>query len=321
MLQIGDQIGPYVLVKKFGQGGFGSFWLAELGGAHNSTLVALNIFPKDAVSLEAMERESGVWKHAGSHPNLLPILEANIYDNQVVIASQFAPDDTLESWLEKHGGKAPSIESVLKIASDLLLVLEHLHTHNIVHRDLKPSNILLSGNTIKLIDFGISRVLKSTDSTSRMLGTPAYMPPEAWEGRVSQRSDIWSVGVILHQLVTGQLPFPAVDTMGLIEAILTHSPAPLPPSIPPSLRRIITVALAKDPSQRYQSASEMLEALRALKSSDYELPSDKTDDIKVAINGCIEEIDLTREEIARDQDVIDRLKLETREILARLSAE
>src|SRR4029079_1070965 len=107
-----------------------------------------------------------------------------------------------------HGGAAPSIDKAVRMTSGILAGLEHLHTKRIVHRDLKPANILLQGETPRLADFGIARVLKSTAHTGSIAGTPCYMAPEAFDGDRSEQSDMWSTGVILYRLLSGRLPFP-----------------------------------------------------------------------------------------------------------------
>src|SRR5262249_22312245 len=131
----------------------------------------------------------------------------------------------------------------------------------IIHRDLKPANILLQGVTPRIADFGISRVFKSTSQSAVMAGTPAYMAPEAFSRRRNEQTDLWSVGVILHQILAGRLPFVGQDMAEIMGAILTEEPETLPASVPAWLRQAIAKALKKNPAERYQSAREMLKAL------------------------------------------------------------
>ncbi len=145
----------------------------------------------------------------------------------------------------------------------MLLGLEHLHSKNIIHRDLKPDNILLQGETPRLADFGIARVLKTTSPYSTMIaGAPAYMAPEAYRGRRSEQTDLWAVGVILYQLLAGFLPFAREDQVSTMYAVLNDKPAPLTSSVPDFLRSVVTKSLAKEPEQRYRSAREMREAVQ-----------------------------------------------------------
>lgn len=262
MLRAGDQIGPYTLISKLGRGAFGVVWLTERRTTITTTTAALKVPLDDDVDLETIRQEANLWVRASGHPNVLPIIEANVYDDQVVIASEYAPDGSLEAWLKQNGGKSPSIEAAVDIVSGILTGLEHLHSRNIIHRDLKPANILFQGSTPRLADFGISRVLKSTSQSSIVAGTPTYMAPEAFDGKRNEQTDIWSAGVIFYQLLAGRLPFPQADITSLVGAILSRNPEPLPIFVPSPLHEVIARALAKDPRQRYKSAAEMRADLR-----------------------------------------------------------
>ncbi len=271
-----EQIGPYTLIRQLGRGGFGVVWLAERRGALATTKVALKLLIDDEPDLKAIQQESQLWASVGGHPNVLPIIEADIYDGQVVIASEYAPDGSLDGWVKDRGGAAPSLESAISITIGILAGLEHLHNKKIIHRDLKPANILLQGETPRLADFGLARVLKSSAHSGGIAGTPAYMSPEAFDGKRSEQSDLWSVGVIFYQLISGTLPFPAKDTVTLLRSIIMSEPIPLSPSIPEPLRQIVNYSLRKEPQTRYSSAAEMRAALRtatALISGLNSLPS------------------------------------------------
>ena len=262
MLSKGNQIGPYTLVSKIGKGGFGEVWLAERRSAIATTKVALKIPLEAEIDLNSIKQEADLWIEASGHPNVLPIVEANIYNDQVIIASEYVSDGSLEDWLRKHNNIAPSVEAATEMILGILSGLEHLHSRQIIHRDLKPANLLLQGETPRLADFGISRILKSTSQSATVAGTPVYMAPEAFDGKRNEQTDIWSVGVIFYQLLSGQLPFPYTDMASLIGSIMTKNPAPLPPVVPQQIRQIIDKSLNKDPSQRYRSATEMKTDLR-----------------------------------------------------------
>lgn len=267
MAKSGDKIGPYVLVSKLGRGAFGVVWLAEKRTAITTTKVAIKIPNDEDVDLEAVKHEATLWVHASGHPNVLPLIDADIYDEQVIIVSEYAPDGSLSKWLEEHHGKAPSVESAIEMTHGILAGLEHLHARGIIHRDLKPDNILLQGSTPRLADFGIARILKTTSKSTIATGTPSYMPPEAFDGKRSEQTDVWSAGVIFYQLLSGHLPFPQTEMTALVGAIITREPEPLPPSVPLQLQKIIGQALEKDPHLRYESAGEMREALRRASQS------------------------------------------------------
>jgi len=156
------------------------------------------------------------------------------------------------------------VERAVETTIQILDGLEFLHSRNIIHRDLKPANILLQGNTPRLADFGISRALTTTatSQSNNISGTFAYMPPEAFDGKRSVQTDIWSVGVNLYRFLTGKLPFSQKEVTSLIASIMTSNFELLPDEIPQNLQNVIARALAKLPENRYKTASEMREDLR-----------------------------------------------------------
>lgn len=262
MFRAGDRIGPYILISQIGRGGLGVVWLAEIRTTITTTSVAVKMPLDEDIELDTIRQEANLWVHASGHPNVLPIIEANVYDGQVVIVSEYAPDGSLDAWLRRYGGAAPSIETAAEMASGILAGLEHLHSRHIIHRDLKPQNLLIQGQTPRLADFGISRILKSTSQSGIVAGTPVYMAPEAFDGKRNEQTDIWSVGVMFYEMLAGNLPFPQTDLTSLVGAILTRNPDPLPTSVPGPLQETISRSLARDLTQRYKSATEMRAALR-----------------------------------------------------------
>ena len=119
-----ERIGPYQLISKLGKGAFGQVWLARNVSALAAREVALKIPLDDDVDLDTIRQEAAIWIAASGHTNVLPIIEANLYDGQVVIASEYAPDGSLEQWLKRHGGRAPSVEAALEMARGVLAGLE-----------------------------------------------------------------------------------------------------------------------------------------------------------------------------------------------------
>ncbi|HEY0323046.1 MAG TPA: protein kinase [Pyrinomonadaceae bacterium] len=268
MAQSQDKIGSYTLINKIGSGGFGVVWLAEKRTSIATTRFALKLARNEDVDIEVFKQEAAIWAHVSGHPNVLPIIEADIYDGQIVIVSEYAPGGSLMNWLQKHGGRAPSIEAAVEMTTEILDGLEHLHEQRIIHRDLKPDNILLQRETPRLADFGIARVIKTDSYSKAVTGTFAYMAPEAFNGKRNEQTDVWSVGIILYQMLAGRLPYDQEDIVALVGAIVGHDPPPLPDSVPESLRRIVGRALNRNPSERYQSAAEMRLDLRPVR---YEL--------------------------------------------------
>lgn len=262
MFQQGQQIGSYTLLRKLGRGGFGEVWLAEKRTKFVTTKFALKLPHDDQIDHEAIRQEATLWEQASGHPNILPIIDADEYDGQVLIVSEFAPDGSLHEWLRQNGKM--SVKRAVETTIKILDGLQFLHSRNIIHRDLKPANILLQGDTPRLADFGISRALRTTvaSQSQHISGTFAYMSPEALDGKRSMQTDIWSVGVNLYQFLTGNLPYPQAEPSTLIAAIMMRDFEPLPDSIPPDLKKVVAKALAKLPENRYASAAEMSEDLK-----------------------------------------------------------
>jgi hypothetical protein len=258
------RLGPYRLLDQIGRGSFGVVWLAEKQSSITTTRFALKLPRDEDIDFDAFKREADIWVQASGHPNVLPLIDADVYDGQAVIVSEYAPDGSLEDWRARHGGRAPSAEAACEIIEGVLAGLDHLHGRRIIHRDLKPDNILLQRDTPRLTDFGISRVLRSSSHfTKNISGTFVYMAPEAFDGKRDERTDIWAVGVILYELLAGRLPYDQQDTTSLIGAIVRHDPPPLPEGlVPEALRRVVMKALERDPTKRYASAAEMRRDLR-----------------------------------------------------------
>ncbi len=264
MFRENSQIGPYTLIRKLGRGGFGEVWLAERRAKFVTTKVAVKLPLQEQVDPEAIKQEATLWEQASGHPNVLPIIDADEYDGQIVIVSEYAPDGSLEQQLKENGPM--NISQALYTTVDILSGLDFLHSRRIIHRDLKPANILLQGETPRLSDFGISRALRTgvSSDSKNVSGTFTYMAPEAFDGKRSVQTDIWSAGVNLYRFLTGKFPYPQKEPTALIAAIMMQEPEPLPADIPREIRQIIAKAMAKKPEDRYSSAGEMRDELRKI---------------------------------------------------------
>jgi serine/threonine protein kinase len=262
MYHPGRQIGPYRLVRKLGEGGFGEVWLADKRSELVTKRVAVKLPLNQQVDLEAIRKEATLWERVSGHANVLPIIDADIYDGQVVIVSEFAEDGSLRDWLDANGGKAPTFDHAVDLMIGILAGLAHLHSHKITHRDLKPSNILLHGETPRIADFGISRVVENSfQSTQTIGGTPSYMAPEAFRNSTSPKTDIWSAGVVFFELLSGGLPFYGDDMFAIMDAIRSDEPLPLPETVPLVLHRVVDRALRKAPTERFPNSLEMRRVL------------------------------------------------------------
>jgi serine/threonine-protein kinase len=231
-------------------------------------IVALKFLPADVHCTE--QARSQVLKEARAasaldHPNIGTIhgIEETA-DGQPFMIMAYYEGETLARKI-RRGPLSP--EQAVPIAMDMARGLTEAHAHSILHRDIKPGNVIITnqGRT-KIVDFGLARILQSATSTqsAAISGTASYMSPEQALGRYAdQRTDIWSMGVVLYEMLTCRLPFQAENVPTVLLHVANSAPAPMD-EVPRELQQIIYRALAKDPSQRYQNASEMLAALEAL---------------------------------------------------------
>lgn len=274
MFRKGDVVGHYTLVHRIGRGGFGEVWLAEKTGLVTIRF-ALKLPKDDDIDSAIFKQEASIWVQASGHTNIVPIVEADVHSvkrdgvilrsDQIVIVSEYLRDGSLENRLQKYQNNALSTDAALEIALGILAGLKYLHTRQplIIHRDLKPDNILLQGETPRLTDFGIARMLKtnSYSRTENITGTLPYMAPEVFKGHYSVSTDVWAAGVILYQLLSGRLPFRQIEIAALMWAIANDEPEPLSAEVPGHFRAVVYKALKKNPIERYKTADEMRQAL------------------------------------------------------------
>lgn len=265
MLKKGVKIGDYTLLKLVGSGGFADVWKAEKRTALDVNYFALKFFrPKDdGIDFEKVDKEINVWKQLKGLPHIISVTELDQFEDYVYVVSDFAEDGSLENFLKAKDRKALPIEKAVQITLEILTGLENLHEKGFIHRDLKPDNIVIMNGKHCLTDFGISRKMKSLSKATGTAGTFEYMPPEAFdkEPSISAETDIWAVGVILQQLLTGKLPYPQEDQPSLIAAVLMSEPESLPNSIPKNLCEIVKKALQKKREDRFRTAGEMKKGL------------------------------------------------------------
>lgn len=264
MPYINQHLGPYTLIKKLGQGGFGEVWLAEKKTKFVTKTFAVKLPLKEQVDADAVRHEATLWEQASGHANVLPIIDADEFDGQIAIVSEYAPDGSLADLLKKQGRL--SVEKAVEMIDGILAGLEFLHSRKIIHRDLKPDNVLLQGETPRLADFGISRVLRTTMTSSsvNLAGTPYYMAPECFDKKRNEQTDVWAVGVMLYEILAGNRPFEDDNLINLVSSIATKEPETLPANVPTWLDDVTRKALAKAPENRYKTAAEMRLHIRQL---------------------------------------------------------
>lgn len=271
---IGITLGNYRILETLGQGG-----MARVYKAYQESLdreVAVKVLPPwfaaDRNFIERFNLEAKLVARL-AHPNIVTVHDANEYNGHLYIVMQLVDGGTLKHRLDQahNEGKAIPMSEVTAIFTQLASALSYAHEQGIVHRDIKPVNVLMdrAGRPI-LSDFGIAKVLASTEGQLTRpgagVGTPEYMSPEQCQGTaVDARADIYALGVMLFESVTGRTPFVGATYPALAHSHIYETP-PRPslfnPSITPAVEQVIARALMKLPQQRFQSASDMAEALR-----------------------------------------------------------
>jgi hypothetical protein len=202
-----------------------------------------------------------------THPNIVVVFDAGEEAGLYYITMELVEGKSLQALMD--GGHAFPLPRVLRIMDQTCSALQFAHERNVVHRDIKPANLMLTpDDTVKVTDFGTAKILQfgTVQQTSHVMGTPSYMSPEQVKGRaVDGRSDIFSLGVMLYEMVTGEKPFPGESITTVIYKIVNEepvSPRQLNPSIHPGLSEVVMKALAKEPEARYQSCRELLDDLK-----------------------------------------------------------
>ena len=264
------EVGRYQVLEKLGEGAMATVYKA-FDPSINRELVIKFLHANLCATEEYRQRFLREAKAAGmlSHPNIVTIFDVGEIESRPYIAMELLNGGPLDEMIPA-GAELP-LRDVLTLGIQIANALDYAHSKGIFHRDVKPANIirLADGKTVKLVDFGIAHVAAgdSMDATTAgtIMGTPHYMSPEqARGGTVDARSDLWAVGVMLYQLLTGKRPFNADSIATLLLRITQEAPKPigeLRADIPASLRRVIARTLNKQPEKRYQSGRELSEAL------------------------------------------------------------
>ncbi|MBP1653827.1 MAG: protein kinase, partial [Bacteroidetes bacterium] len=272
---VGKHIRQYEIREELGRGGMGVVYKA-----HDSTLdrtVALKLVPeaKGASTEQRLRLLTEARAAAGlNHPNICTVYEVGEDAGVQYIAIEYVEGLTLREYIQQRRGEAPglTIPDAASIAAQVADALEEAHKRGIVHRDIKSENIMINTRgQVKVMDFGLARLAGAArlTKTSSTVGTLAYMPPEAIQGgQVDARSDLFSLGAVLYEMVAGKVPFRGEHEASMMYSILNEEPVSLIeilPDAPPDLQHIINRSLEKDPADRYQSAADMAIDLRRLK--------------------------------------------------------
>src|ERR1700730_15645709 len=264
--------GRYEIVGELGRSAMGVVYKATdpvIGGTVAVKTIKLSAEGTGLTRPELLARFQTEARAAGllTHPNIVVVFDAGEEDCLYYIIMELVEGRSLQALLDD--GHSFPLPRVLRIMEQACSALQFAHERNVVHRDIKPANLMLTGDdTVKVTDFGTAKILQfgTVQQTAHVMGTPSYMSPEQVKGRaVDGRSDIFSLGVMLYEMVTGEKPFPGQNITTVIYKIVNEEPVPpkqVNPSVHAGISAVVMRALAKEPEERYQSCREMLEDLR-----------------------------------------------------------
>jgi eukaryotic-like serine/threonine-protein kinase len=279
---IGQRIGHYQILSLLGAGGMGEVYLAEDQRLRRK--VALKLLParftQEAERVRRFEQEARA-ASALNHPNILTIHEIGEVDGRHYLVTEFIDGQTLR---QRMKSARLEIREALDVAVQIASALAAAHEAGIVHRDVKPENVMLRRDGyIRVLDFGLAKLAELTQSTHTealtagevsteaglVMGTVRYMSPEQARGqKVDARSDIFSLGIVLYEMIAGRAPFEGETSSDVIAALLAKEPLPLTQflsEVPVELERIVTKALRKDREERYQTVNDLLRDLKGLR--------------------------------------------------------
>jgi Tol biopolymer transport system component len=284
-LSEGERLGNYEVLRKIGAGGMGEVYLAR--DTRLGRRVALKLLPRSVVLHHDRLRrfmQEALAVSALNHPNILTIHEVGQSGSVHYIVMEYVDGETLRERLQRSPFR---LREALKVASQIADALSAAHSAGIIHRDIKPENVMLrKDGYLKVLDFGLAKLTECPVGMSRVdseaqtilaiktnpgvvMGTAEYMSPEQARGlEVDQRTDVWSLGVVLYEMVAGRRPFEGATHGDAIVSILEREPAPLGRQVrevPAELERIVTKALAKDTEERYQTIKDMAIDLKRLR--------------------------------------------------------
>jgi serine/threonine protein kinase len=276
MFLLGQTVGKYQILSNLGSGGFGTVFLAK--DLWIDKKVAIKVPHRQSADLEEQLHEPRLLG-ALDHENIVGILTAERVDGVFFIVMDYVKGESLEAALDRE--KSLDVPRAVNYAVQILRGVDHAHTAQILHRDLRPANVLVSeSGIVKVTDFGISRFLEKSHATT-VIGSPPYMAPEQFQGRAVLASDVYSVGVMLYQMVTGVLPYFSPNP-AQIERMVAQGRCTPPrvrnTQIPREISDIVMKALAVEVADRYQRASELLDDLAT--AADIDHKATELDDIR-----------------------------------------
>ena len=273
----GQQLGKYQILKTLGSGGFGTVYLVR--DMWIDKRVAVKVPHKQNGEFDELLQEPRLLA-ALDHENIVSIVTAEKADDYFFIVMEFVDGESLEAVIVDAG--SVDIERAISFSCQICKGVEYAHSQGVLHRDLRPGNVLVSGDDhIKITDFGTSRFIEVAEKASTITGSPPYMAPEQFQGRAMLASDVYSIGVIMYEMMTGELPFFSVNPQQLEKLVLSGRivrPRERNKAIPTEVEEIMLKALAPEVSMRYQRAGELLDDLATVSELDYR--SSRLDDVR-----------------------------------------
>lgn len=275
---IGRRLGPYEVTALLGRGGMGVVYLGHDTRLRRPVAIkALSPAFTHDDRMRARLRREAMAAAALSHPGVATVFALEEFEAQLYLVQEFVPGRTLRAEMKERGGRM-AVAEVVGVALDVARALAAAHAHGVLHRDLKPENVLRTPDGgIKVVDFGLARFepgagggdAETLTRPGVMLGTPAYMAPEALRGDpVDARADQFSFGVLLYELLTGEHPFGGAGDVGTVARILEAEPrGPAGPERPPALVHVVTTCLAKAPRDRYRTTAALVSALETVRDA------------------------------------------------------
>ena len=265
MLFRGQTLGKYKILSPLGSGGFGTVYLAQ--DTWIDKKVAIKVPHRQGMDFGELLREPRLLASV-SHPNIVAITTAEKQDSIFFIVMEYVPGETLENIIALKGPL--DLNRTLDFTCQICNAVDHAHRQGVIHRDLRPANVLVGENDIlKVADFGTSRFLEIAAHGTTVIGSPPYMAPEQFHGKAVFASDIYSLGVTMYQMLTGNLPYDTptpADIDKLMSGELVAPPRLKNPSIPRPVNDIVMRAMAPAVAERYQRASDMLDDILAVRT-------------------------------------------------------
>lgn len=268
MFLLGQELGKYQILQTLGSGGFGTVYLVK--DTWIDKKLAIKVPHKQGGDFDELLREPRLLA-ALDHSNIVRIVTAEKADDYFFIVMEYIEGETLEAILERE--KTLPVARAVDIIRQISAGVDYAHQQGVLHRDLRPGNVLVTENQdIKIADFGTSRFLEVAARASTIIGSPPYMAPEQFQGRAVFASDVYSVGVIMYEMMTGKLPYFSVNPRQLEKMALSGRlarPREVNRAIPREIEEIILKALAPEISDRYQQASQLLDDLSTASEIDH----------------------------------------------------